>query len=102
MALKQKPPAPKAPVAPAAAAAPAPVAPDPIPREDEGSSNEAHSLDRAEWNAVEITRVLWKCVTTPRELTPTDFVPREIEERVEKYMKWWEDYLTQDRKDKHS
>ena len=31
-----------------------------------------------------------------------DFVPREIEEHVEKYMKRWENYLTQDQKDKHS
>lgn len=37
----------------------------------------------------------------PRELTPMDFVPREIEDRVAKYMEKWVKYLEQDRKDKH-
>ena len=70
-------------------------------KKDQESSNEVNSLERAEWNAVEITRVLWKKATTPREVSPTDFVLREIEEQVEKYMKKWEEYLTQDRQDRN-
>ena len=44
---------------------------------------------------------LVKRATTPREVTPMDYVLREIEETVENYMKKWEDYLTQGRTDRH-
>ena len=50
---------------------------------------------------MEITRVLWKKATTPREVTPTDYVPKEIEVFVAKFMKKWDDYLAQDHKAHH-
>src|ERR1041385_3744601 len=38
--------------------------------------------------------------TTPSKVTAEDDVPPEIQERVARYMIRWEEYLTQDRKDR--
>ena len=58
---------------PVPSATPAPIAPAvqkaPILQEDQSSSNEANSLEKGEWDAVQITQFLWKRATTPREVT---------------------------------
>ena len=76
--------APAPPVAPVAQA-------DVIPREDEGSSNEAASTVRGEWDAVEICRVLCKMANAPHEVAPTDNIPEEIQLEVNEYMMKWDE-----------
>ena len=43
---------------------------------------------------------MWKRATTPCEVSPTDFVPKEIEEKVVAWMGKWSAYVKQDLKEK--
>ena len=84
-------------------AAPAPqVVPAAQAEEDVGSSNEAASPIRGEWDAAEICRVLYKMANAPQEVGPNDIVPEEIQLEVHDHMMEWEEYLKQYHKVLHN
>lgn len=91
----------KSQAAPVPRAAPAPAAPVVSgPRADEESSNEGDSTANVAWDAVHISNIIWHMATTPSKITPEDDVPAEIQNRVSRYMRQWDGYLSQDRKDR--
>ena len=63
--------------------------------EDVASSNEAASPIRGEWDAAEISRILYKMANTPHEVGPNDIVPEEVQLEVNDHMMKWDEYLKQ-------